>query len=76
LLQTLDYAWFVASRWILSLGADYLRPTKYARVAEFNSVTMMWRRRWIGAGMKWWSKGRKPPQSWDPIAQQANVQAD
>jgi hypothetical protein len=33
-----------------------------------------WRRRWIDGGMRWWSKGRKPPSSWNPVAQLARTQ--
>ncbi len=28
-----------------------------------------WRRRWKDAGMRWFSKGRRSPAGWDPVAQ-------
>src|SRR6476646_6352723 len=27
------------------------------------------RQKWIGNGMKWWSKARRPPKHWDPVKQ-------
>jgi hypothetical protein len=38
-------------------------PSKRAQVYED------WRRRWIAGGMKWHSRGRKPPDGWDAARQ-------
>lgn len=32
-----------------------------------------WRKRWIAEGMRWNSKGRKPPHEWDPIKQLRSI---
>ena len=32
-----------------------------------------WRRRWIDAGMEWKSKGRRPPDGWNPIEQLRSI---
>jgi hypothetical protein len=35
------------------------------------SIYESWRKRWIEKGMKWNSKGRLPPDNWDPVPQLA-----
>ena len=32
-----------------------------------------WRKSWVTSGMKWNSKGIKPPKGWDPVAQLKKV---
>jgi hypothetical protein len=32
-----------------------------------------WRKQWIESGMLWNSKGRKPPENWDPKTQLENL---
>lgn len=34
-----------------------------------------WRRRWIEAGMTWWSRGQRPPAGWDPRLQLDRIEA-
>lgn len=36
-------------------------------------IYAVWRKRWIGEGMKWNSKGRKPPDAWNPIEQLRSI---
>jgi len=40
--------------------------------ARREAVYREWRRRWIAAGMKWWS-GRDAPAGWNPEAQFRSV---
>lgn len=32
-----------------------------------------WRKRWIEQGMKWSSKGQRPPDAWNPIEQLRSI---
>ena len=36
---------------------------------ERAQIYASWRKRWIDQGMKWNSKGRKPPDGWNPVSQ-------
>jgi rRNA maturation protein Nop10 len=32
-----------------------------------------WRKKWIQAGMPWYSQGFLPPEKWDPLQQLSNI---
>jgi hypothetical protein len=41
----------------------------YGELRDKHEVWKEWRDRWIGEGMKWHSRSRKPPENWNPIEQ-------
>jgi len=44
-------------------------------IGKRQTIYVQWRRAWLNAGMPWRSKGRKPPQDWNPTVQLARIGA-
>ena len=73
-VQLVDTSWISSHGMMIHRHLMSYDDYANGKTEERKLVYTKWRKKWIENGMKWFSRGRKKPENWDPVAQLTNIE--